>query len=229
MIPSMTSPEEHELFYNLAKAQNQYGFVLELGTWLGASTIAIAEGIRDSGHPHRKAHVYDRFIWNKKMHAHKATLKHKTMFEDFRENLGPLFEYIIPHRGDITRMEWSKGDISLIIFDAPKRIKTISPVLTALTNYIYAGTILVWQDFTHVASFEIPLACSNLDLELINTVPGSTGVFRVTTPWLRRDVTPEALSRKGNVDESWQKWLPMLNPEMAGNLITARVLIRDGR
>jgi len=226
----MTSEAERRCYYRLAKQQNCHGYVVELGAWLGAATAWIAAGVRDSGCPAR-AHTYDRFKWHPAQHNRKAGGPiSRDQLAQFKLNLGPLLDYVEPHKGEIADLVWDKGNVSLLICDAPKRIKAISQALTAFADYVYAGTILVWQDFTHSASYDIAATCSRLrqHLEFVEAVPGSTAVFHVKRSWDKREVSAAELSTDNwtpdEIEEAWAYWLPYLPPDMAAHFVAGKAM-----
>lgn len=229
-IPAMTSEAERRCFYLHTVEQNHHGYVVELGAWLGAATAWIAAGVRDSG-VDRQAHVYDRFKWNPNQHNRKAggPLK-QDMLCQFRENLGPLLQYVVPHKCEVEDIKWDYGNVSLIVFDAPKRSEVISEALTIFADWVYSGTILAWQDFTHSASFDIPATMSRLGgkVEFVEAVPGSTVVLRVLETWDKSEVTREALARKRwrpkEIEDAWDRWLPHLPEEMAAHFLAGKAM-----
>ena len=99
-IPAMTTGAERLAYYELALTAAPQGTVVELGTWLGAATVFLAAGLRDAGVKSR-LHAYDRFQWQA-IHDYKAGFPlPKKMYDQFRENLGPLAEYVQAHKGEI--------------------------------------------------------------------------------------------------------------------------------
>jgi hypothetical protein len=63
-IPGMITPEEARYYQWLGKFYSGAGEVVELGPWLGKSTMAILDGIESSGRfQGRKLHVYEDFVW----------------------------------------------------------------------------------------------------------------------------------------------------------------------
>src|SRR5690349_15630930 len=105
----MTKPEERECYYRLAKDAAGKGEIVEFGAWLGASTSAIAAGIRDSGIKQR-AHVYDQFVSKpghiakvKEFYAQEGIDRAPVgpSLEVFKDNLGALYEYVTPHQQKI--------------------------------------------------------------------------------------------------------------------------------
>jgi predicted O-methyltransferase YrrM len=220
-IAAMTTDAERECYYRLAKEAAGEGTIVELGAWMGASTAYIAAGIRDSG-VEAKAHVYDKFE-SKPGHIGKVKAfydKHGIdripvgpCLQTFKDNLGPLLEYVEPHPGQIEQMRWGKEPISLLVTDAPKRVPAISAVLTTLRNALQPGALMAWQDFCHFPSYEIPACLYRLrdHLEFVEAVvPGTTLVFRVKSQWNLAEVTQSALALSRwtpeEINEAWGYW-----------------------
>jgi len=228
LIPAMTNETERLLYYRLAKENANKGAVVELGAWLGASSAYIAAGMRDSGTAGR-AHVYDRFL-SKPVHAEKVKAFHAEhggepgelpmgdCLPQFKNNLGPLLDYLVVHKGEIDAIKWADDKpIAVLISDAPKRAGVISSVLTAFASALRPGALMAWQDFCHFPSYEIPACLSKLGnkIEFVEaTVPGSTLCFRVREQWKREDVTRHALNvsrwKPDKILRVWQKWLPVV-------------------
>lgn len=223
LIPAMTSDAERECYYRLTKEAAGKGAVLEFGAWLGASTAYMAAALRDSGVT-EKMHTFDKFL-SKQGHIFKVKEHYEKRgidiskapvgdgFEAFKSYLGPLLEYVEPHRGAIEHAKWGNEPIALIVNDAPKRVPAISAMMTNFRGGIRAGTVMAWQDFCHFPSFEIPASLYRLrDLfEFREAVyPGSTLVFNVLTPWKAEQVSREALSKDWTpqeISEAWDYWL----------------------
>ena len=61
-VPTMLSPEERRYLYWLGnEVWSGRGCVVEIGSWLGGSTVCLAAGMRASGHPaagrlHNRSH-----------------------------------------------------------------------------------------------------------------------------------------------------------------------------
>lgn len=231
VIPAMTTDAERACYYRLVKEGAHRGAVVELGAWLGASSAYIAAAMRDSG-TGKKAHVFDRFV-SKIGHADKV----KAFFADrarskpipigpaleqFKANLGPLMDYIKPHRGEIAQIEWTGGPISVLISDAPKRVPQISAVLTRLREALVPGSIMAWQDFCHFPSYEIAACLYRLGdhIEFVEAVvPGTTLVFRVKEQWAEAEVSPEEFDLRrwtpGAIADAWDYWLRFVPAEKA--------------
>lgn len=226
-IPAMTSQAERECYYRLAREAK--GAVIEFGAWLGASTAYIAAAIRDKGAG--KAHVYDKFQ-SRKGHVKKVRefyskqgIAEKDMpigdtFPTFKKNMGPLLEYVEPHKGQIENAKWGEEPIGLIVNDAPKRVPAISAMLTNFRHGIREGTMMAWQDFCHFPSYEIPASLYRLREHFEFTeavVPGSTLVFRVGSVWGVGEASKQSLENwsPAEIEAAWQHWLQVVPDEKA--------------
>jgi hypothetical protein len=220
-IPAMTTDAERECYYRLAKDGAPKGEVVELGAWLGASSAWIAAGVRDSK-AKRKAKVYDRFA-DKPVLDQKAEkwcaahgVEHVgrgSAFEQFRANLGPLLQYVEPNRAEIGGIKWLGGPVSVLICDAPKRVKEIAPVLNAFRKALQLGSMMAWQDFCHFPSYAIPACLYRIrhHLEFVEAVvPGTTMVFRVMSQWKADEVSLDALTLSRwtpeEIEDAWGYW-----------------------
>jgi hypothetical protein len=212
-IPAMTTDAERLCYYRHTLDCASRGAVVELGAWLGASTAYIAAGIRDAG-AKTKAQVYDRFVWKPEAHNKKAGGPlGMSQLDAFRQNLGPLLEYVDVHPGELNSLRWNGGDISLLVCDAPKRIAEISTALTTFTGSMPVGSLMAWQDFAYFPSYDIPAALMRLSrhVAFVEAVyPGTTAVFRVEQPWTAKDVSPSALALEqwtaDEVEAAWSDW-----------------------
>jgi hypothetical protein len=212
-IPAMTTPEERRCYYRLARTAAREGVVVELGAWLGAATAYLAAAVRDAGAP-SKLQVYDRFVWKPSSHDKKAGGPIQgTQLEAFTRNMGPLLAHMDVHADELAKLAWSGGPVSLLVCDAPKRIREIALVLTAFADAVRPGTLLAWQDFAYFPSYDIPAAMIRLGqkVEFVEAVsPGSTVVLRVVEPWTPAEVSDQALALKAwtpkEVEARWAEW-----------------------
>lgn len=225
-IPAMTSDAERDCYYRLTKEAAGKGAVIEFGAWLGASTAYMAAAMRDS--TGGKMHTYDKFLSKQghidkvKEHFMKRGLDLSKApvgdaFEQFKKNLGPLLEYVEPHKGEISNAKWDGTPIALIVNDAPKRTRVISAMLGNFRSGIHPGTVMAWQDFCHFPSYEIPACLYRLrdHFEFIEAVyPGSTLVFQVKSLWEPEEATEQALGKwtAGETAEAWAYWLEKVHP-----------------
>lgn len=166
-VPGMLTPEERLYYAYISRFYSGLGEVVELGPWLGHSTVVIAEALR--GHPEfhgRKLFVYDDFVWRKSwMLPAVAGMRVRTP-ED-HESFQPLFEQYVAqvrplvsvHRGKFADFDgnghvppasWDRGPIELIYVDCGRELgvnegwwRVFSP------SFIVDRTLIVMQDWRH--------------------------------------------------------------------------------
>jgi hypothetical protein len=217
-IPAMTTPAERMAYYELALKAAPTGTVVELGTWLGAATVFLAAGLRDAGVKSR-LHAYDRFQWQA-IHDYKAGFPlPKKMYDQFRENLGPLAEYVQAHKGEILTQRWDGWPISLLIADGPKRVREIVQVLQVFGRSLIDGAHMAWQDFAYFPAYDIPACLDPLEragqIALVDSVyPGTTAVFRITGKVNPKPIRPLADWTPVQIIDTWSRWRERLQPGM---------------
>ena len=150
-IPSMGGGALKDLFFVNAKEATDGSAIVELGTWLGAGTKHIADGVKASGN-NVEIHTYDDFIirGNEVQKAAKFGVK-----VEANKNCLPLvkkflsaYNNIIFHKGEITKTEWNKKPIHMYIDDACKYEENFIKALKIFSPYWIPGkTIIVLMDF----------------------------------------------------------------------------------
>ena len=211
-IPAMTTEAERFVSYHLAKNAAGHGAICEIGTWLGAATVYIAAGIRDSG-VSQKLHAYDRFRWMPNHDSKAGGPLARPMIEQFKINLGPLREFVEIHAGELINLPWTGGPIAFLAADGPKKTREISFTLNSFK--VMPGGHMGWQDFGYFPSYELPAAFAKLEdagkVELVDFVyPGTTAVFKVLEPWTDVEVSVNALATKpwlpADILRVWKGW-----------------------
>ena len=234
-IPAMTTLAERRAYYALAKAQAQLGAVVELGTWLGAATVFIAAGVRDSG-VETVVHSYDRFRWQP-IHEYKAGHPLKcSMVEQVKKNLGPLAERVKLHKGEIRAAKWDGSPIGLLVADGPKRTGEIVRTLEIFGPSLVVGSSMAWQDFAYFPAYDLPVAFELLEragqVSFVQGVfPGTTGVFRIEKPFRRTDAVSLELGRikTHEIEALWARWAERLPVEMRPRFLCGAALFLHDR
>ena len=208
-VPAMVSREEQRYLHWLGRTQwRDEGHVVEIGPWLGGSTLCLAEGMHAShATPRHRLHAFDSFIWRDFMARFAPLpLKNGDSFERyFRENVARHAELVVPHvlalpderiagdpaaersRGarepEVEPFAWNDGPIEILFVDGAKSWRGMRWLLRCVATSLMAGrTLLVAQDFKHWGSSWVPLMLASLrdELELVHVVErGSTATFRL--------------------------------------------------
>jgi hypothetical protein len=142
--------------------------VVEVGTWLGRSTVHLASGLRDAGFG-ESLWCFDRFIWDAQ-HARRTRLSlpvGASFQAEFERNVRPIYPGVRVSAGDLKEIVWRGGPIEILVLDAPKRLREISAALAIFGPHLVPGlSLVVFQDFMHTPSYSLPAVISCLGSKL---------------------------------------------------------------
>jgi hypothetical protein len=196
----MVSPAEMDFFReSAARYAGKEGAIVDLGCWLGSTSIALAQGILDHGSPvdnrTEKVFGFDRFVWEEWMPAH-IPFGHYQPGESF---LPEARRHVHDHGGDgveliqadLTLYEWRGGPIKILLVDAMKSESITSQITTSFFPSLMPGGLLIHQDFKHYYTSWIHVLQYRLRqyFRLDRSVPRSgTVAFEVLAPTPREVV-----------------------------------------
>lgn len=187
-VPGLVSASEGRYLYWLTfRGYTGAGAVVEVGPWLGLSTLHLASGLRDAGYP-AALHCYDQFEWRGD-HLRKAPLP-LSRGDDFQpyfeRNVRPVYPGLKVTKSELRHLTWEGGPIEILFLDAPKNLVDLSWALAALGPFLSPEfSLLVMQDYLHPPAYALPAVVSRLEgiLEPLHVVQdGSTVGFLVKKP-----------------------------------------------
>lgn len=245
-IPGMVSPAEMAFFReSAARYVGKEGAIVDLGCWLGSTSIALAQGLQSRGPQggDRKEKVlgFDRFVWEEWMPAHAPYgLYHPG--ESFlpearrlvRDGGGGGVELI---QADLAVYEWRDGPIKILLVDAMKNESVASQIAVSFYPNLMTGGLLIHQDFKHYYTSWIHVIQYRLRryFRLNGNVPRSgTVAFEVLAP-IPRDAVDRATDLvtipDDEVDASFCYSLDLVGPSDCANVAAAHVMqyVRLGR
>ena len=234
----MVSLAEMDFFReSAARYVGKEGAIVDLGCWLGSTSIALAQGILEhsqAGHRTEKVFGFDRFIWEEWMPAHIPSGQYHAG-ESFlpearrvvREHTGEGVELI---EADLTLYEWRGGPIKILLVDAMKSERIASQVTSSFFPSLVPGSLLIHQDFKHYYTSWIHLIQYRLRryFRCNGNVPGmGTVAFEAIAP-----VPREAADRATDfvtipddeIDASFRHSLDLLGPDDCVNVAAAHVM-----
>lgn len=162
-VPGMITDEESQYYVWLGSRFLGLGEVVELGPWLGKSTLSIVEGLVKSGRfDGRQLHVYEDFVWRSSfMNNYVPPAKHRADGGDFL----PLFKEMTAARREwidaracaiqrqswnahLPALSWEGGPVEMMFIDCGKAFleneawfRVFSP------SFVPNVTMLVMQDW----------------------------------------------------------------------------------
>ncbi len=209
-IPTMISREERRYLHWLGRTQwRDVGHVVEIGPWLGGSTVCLASGM-SAGHaaPRHRLHAIDNFLWRDFMsRMADLPLAAGDSFEShFRANVARFADRIAVHtmslpdeavEGDVeTTKVRSRADesvapfawpasepIEILFVDGAKSWRGIRHLLATVRSTLVPDALLVAQDYKYWAAYWVPLFLWQVrdSIERVHDVKrGSTVSFRLT-------------------------------------------------
>jgi Methyltransferase domain len=225
-VEGMTSMAECRYLFWLAATQlSGAGQLVEIGSWLGRSTLHLAAGLSQSGHA-RHIHCFDGFTWAPSDPGKsKLPLKPGDNFQKFFEaNVSAFANLVTAHRTQIAEIAWKGEPVELLFLDAPKKHQEITRCLEVFGPTLIPGqSIIAIQDYLYFPAYALAACMYALrnHLELAHVVlDGSTVAFRVTRAIDLRDDRPADWDIRRwspeKVEENWEAILAPL-PEKARN------------
>jgi hypothetical protein len=238
-IPGMVSPAEMAFFReSAARYVGKEGAIVDLGCWLGSTSVALAQGLQSHGPQasNRKERIlgFDRFVWEEWMPAHLPFgLYHPG--ESFlpearrvvRDHGGDGVELI---QADLTLYEWRDGPIKILLVDAMKNESIASQITASFYPSLVTGGLLIHQDFKHYYTSWIHVIQYRLRqyFRFDGIVPGSgTVAFEVIAP-IPGEAVAGATDLAGipddEVDASFRHSLDLVGPGDSVNIAAAHVM-----
>lgn len=206
-VPTMLTDEEKRYLYWLGRfGWDGEGIVVEMGPWLGGSTVSLAAGMRASGHDARgKLHTVDNFLWRDFMAARaRLPLRAGESFEPyFLENTRAYRDIIVTHaralpddaverdaetdakrfteERAVPRFDGVPGDdaISILFIDGAKSWRGMRHLLRVLAGRLRPEkSLLVCQDFKFWSTYWVPMMMARLAdvIEPVHDVGSGTTV-----------------------------------------------------
>lgn len=165
----MTTREERAWWMQYTSTTYQgKGAVVDLGSWFGSTTCALAEGLKsnpDTYARNQPVHAIDRFTWESWM----ENCVHGTAFEGkFKEgdDFMQIFDHqterygnqIIGIKADLTKYQWTGGQIEFLLIDAMKTWTLSNSIIRNFYPHLMPGTsVILHQDFAHFYTWWIHL------------------------------------------------------------------------
>ena len=194
-FPTMLTQEEMRMLAWLAKHADQPGVIVDLGCFLGGSTVSLAWGTHQA--PEKKPiHSYDRFGIDERL-KHTFLYKRGHSFFEGTDAL-PIFEHftqpykdlISVHPGDVRDADYDGSPISILFIDLSKSFELNDLILDRFFPHLTAGSVIVQQDFLF---FRNPWLLSTMMLlsdkvELLSYTEDYSVIFGVVGQIERSDI-----------------------------------------
>ncbi len=210
-IPAMIIDDERRLLHWLAwDYWSGEGKILDAGSYLGASTAALASGLAARGEPPSDWVIasYDRFVLDYFMLAQLPPESELDEGDSFRaifdHNLAPYAGLVDVREGDLAEIGWSGEPIEIAFFDVLKTWPLSDFALRTFYPAMIPGrTVIVQEDFVSEFCPWVHVTMGLLDpyVELLDLLEWGSAVYLVREPIpdevlqtrTARDLTPEEI------------------------------------
>jgi hypothetical protein len=187
--PTMLDGPEVRLLKWLARAAYRGdGAIVDLGCWLGGSTAALVDGLRENSRRaarSRRVQTYDRFRWERLYDRYNLGFTHEageSFLADFERLVEPWREDVDLHVGDIAAAQWPGELIEILFVDIMKDFAGAKAVaVNFFPQLIPNQSYLIHQDFKYEFTFWIHLMMYLLRdyvVPVLNLADACTVVFQ---------------------------------------------------
>jgi glycosyltransferase involved in cell wall biosynthesis/SAM-dependent methyltransferase len=184
---TMLNDSEIKLLYWLSKDFfTGSGTLVELGSWLGGSTAAFAQGILNNKNiTSKKIFSYDNFIWTPWYNKYNLGIKKSvgdSFLDIYLQNINQWKEIVNVRHGDVCELGWHGDPIELLFIDIMKSIDTAKCVARSFfPSLIPENSLVIHQDYKHFHEFWIHMMMFRLRNHLIpvlNILDAPTVIFK---------------------------------------------------
>ncbi|BAU12750.1 hypothetical protein LEP3755_32810 [Leptolyngbya sp. NIES-3755] len=238
---SMMTEEEQKYLYQFAK--DHYvgeGAIVDLGCWLGASTIALAKGLQHSDRTevrNSKIHSFDLFKWDASMDMflNDTSLRFasgESFLEEYLKQIEPWKDQVQVYEGDLRDFPWQGGAIEFLFIDAMKSWELTTSIIRQYFGSLIPGRSIVYhQDYSFYGTFWIHLSMYRLRdyFEPIYDVPNAWGyVFR-----LKKAIPASLLSATyaledysiDEIEQAFEAAYQIVSFEKKSQIVGAKILV----
>jgi hypothetical protein len=185
-----TRHEQHWLRTYAAQTYRGTGAIVDLGCFLGASTISLAQGLAlNSKIRQKQIHAYDLFIgdefyeaWAKGKQVEGLLTAGGSFLPEFLRRTQKWRDQIVVHEEDLRYARWEEEPIEFLFIDAMKSPELATAIASEFFPQLVPGqSYVAHQDFAHYYTSWIHLLQFRLRdcFEVTADIPGSgTVVFR---------------------------------------------------
>jgi predicted O-methyltransferase YrrM len=153
--PTMLTQEEMRLLAWLAQHSPVVGDIVDLGSFLGGSTVSLALGASRS-RIRRKVHAYDVFEINetlaeqfltKRGHSCDGLVAGNDALPVFKHFTNYFADLIDTRVGDVMDATWPNSPIAILFIDISKTTLINDHIVTEFFPHLQKGSLIVQQDF----------------------------------------------------------------------------------
>jgi hypothetical protein len=231
--------EQHWLRTYAAKTFSGNGAMVDLGCFLGATTISLAQGLALNPKAGRTPiHAYDLFTWDGDFEVWAQGREVEGRFSTGESFLGEFLkrtekwrDRIVVHEQDLAHAQWHDGAIEFLLVDAMKSPAMASAILRGFFPYLLPGrSYFAQQDFAHCYTPWIHLAAfrlRNYFSVVADVTRSATSVFRCERELGPADVEMDLSLRscpEAEIEAAFDYSLELVTDDKKPNIIAAKAM-----
>ena len=146
----LTMRERQMLFWLASEWYTGQGAIVDLGSFLGSSTVAFADGLRMRDTTIGHIHAYDLFRVSRDQETQRFLNKREgdSFLENYQSTICGYEDLITTHPGDIKEHPWTGGPIEILFVDLAKSWEMNEYIISSFYPHLIPGrSIIVHQDF----------------------------------------------------------------------------------
>jgi predicted O-methyltransferase YrrM len=142
-LPTHTTPKERILLYDEATLSYKDGTFLEIGSYLGASAVILAEALRRKSSQGRRGRVLCIDTWNNDAMSEGA----RDTWGEFEQNTAKWKEYIVPINGRSSDVAVpSEEQFDLLFIDGDHSYPAVKADVNRFAPRVRQGGRIVFHD-----------------------------------------------------------------------------------
>jgi len=190
-VGTMMKQQELDLLFTLARDWYQgLGAIIDLGPFLGSSTLALAEGLTANAREFerfRRIFSFDRFWYEPNVgfdaFINKAHLSTESFFSHYLHNIWHYIDMVYCSPGDLMNFTWNQNQdrVELLFIDAAQSWDLNDHIVKQFFGALIPGTsIVVQQDYYF---YMCPWVIQTMEhfapwLEYVGEAPGASAYFQ---------------------------------------------------
>ena len=234
----MTSQAEQQWLRTYAAQRYRgIGAIVDLGCLLGATTIALAEGLAlNNKIKGKQIHAYDLFTWNEGYEAWAKGTELEGAFTvggsflpEFLKRTNEWRDYIVVHKEDLKEARWIGEAIEFLYIDAMKSAKVASAIGSNFFPHLIPGnSYIAHQDYPHYVTPWIHILTFRLRdyFSFAADLPQSS-LFRldreIEPQVLAGDLSPATVS-PAEIEAAFDYSLSLVGDDKKANVIAAKAM-----
>ncbi len=192
-VGTMMKPQELDLLFTLARDWYQgIGEIIDLGPFLGSSTISLARGLTANARTINLFHrifSFDRFWYEPyvgfESFINQAHLPTESFFSHYLHNIRHYSDMVYCSPGDLMRFTWNQARVELLFIDAAKSWDLNDHIIKQFFGALIPGlSVVVQQDYYF---YLCPWIIQTMEhfapwIAYVGEAPGASAYFQSKAP-----------------------------------------------